>query len=426
METIDPDNKTNTILKYVKQKWLIITSGCLGIVIVFVVVIFIVKNNSTTQESDAPVQDTVTTESEAIQKGKNLSHNNCSGEGPVTLGTSPMKEEDFVFLIPYGLMIGSHVTPIDHQYFSPTDFYSPRDTYEVMAMADGKIVDIQHRLMPPSEYDLNGTDEYRIVFMHTCTFFTYYDLVTSLAPDILEEFNRSKNNNYATLDFEVQEGEVIGWIGGQTLDFAVWDTEITLEGFVVPEHYESEAWKIHTADPYNYYSDELKELLTEKNLRTTEPIAGKIDYDIDGKLIGNWFEEGTGGYAGNGENYWDTHLSIVPEHIDPTATMISIGDFDGEAKQFIISRDSQDPSTVSTDSGLVMYDLYDLEYLKSDGSSWDRFTLVKNVRTEPTQQNNGCILFQLIEDRRLKVETFPDIVCSESFQFTSNSIIFER
>ena len=261
--------------------------------------------------------------------------------------------------------------------------------------------------------------------MHTCTFFTYYDLVTGLESDIREEFDKKKNNNYATLDIEVKEGELIGWIGGQTLDFAVWDTETTLD-FIVPEHYESEAWKIHTADPYNYYSGELKELLTEKNLRTAEPIAGKIDYDIDGKLIGNWFEQGTGGYAGNGENYWETHLSIVPEHIDPTATIISIGNFNGRAEQFIISREAPDPSEVSSETGLVMYNLYDMEYLKSDGSSWDRMTLTKNIKAEPTQQINGCILFQLIEDRKLKVDMFPNIICSDTLEFSTNSIIYER
>ena len=34
---------------------------------------------------------------------------------------------------------------IDHQYFSPTIFNSPRDTYDVMAPADGRIVDIGPR-----------------------------------------------------------------------------------------------------------------------------------------------------------------------------------------------------------------------------------------------------------------------------------------
>jgi hypothetical protein len=92
-----------------------------------------------------------------------------------------MNEEDFAFIIPYGLMIGNHVTPIDHQYFSPTVFNSPRDAYDVYAMADGKIVNIQKRMTERGE-------EYRLVFMHTCTFFTYFDLVTSLTTQIQEEF----------------------------------------------------------------------------------------------------------------------------------------------------------------------------------------------------------------------------------------------
>ncbi|MCH8908147.1 MAG: hypothetical protein IH840_13745 [Candidatus Heimdallarchaeota archaeon] len=32
--------------------------------------------------------------------------------------------------------------------------------------------------------------------------------------------------------------------------------------------------------------------MLEKNPRTVEPFGGKIDYDIDGRLIGNWYLQG--------------------------------------------------------------------------------------------------------------------------------------
>ena len=62
---------------------------------------------------------------------------------------------------------------------------------------------------------------------------------------------------------------------------------------MIPEHYAGEIWKIHTADPLNYYTTELKGKRFQ-NTFEQQPISGKIDYDIDGKLVGNWFQEGTG------------------------------------------------------------------------------------------------------------------------------------
>ncbi|MFC1944114.1 hypothetical protein ACFLX5_01230 [Chloroflexota bacterium] len=35
-----------------------------------------------------------------------------------------------------------------------------------------------------------------------------------------------------------------------------------------------------------------------KNIRQVEPPGGKIDHDVYGRLIGNWFVKGTNGYQG--------------------------------------------------------------------------------------------------------------------------------
>ena len=81
----------------------------------------------------------------------------------------------------------------------------------------------------------------------------------------------------------------------------------------MPEHYEAEAWKIHTDDMFAYFVEPIKSQLMAKNIRQKEPRAGKIDYDVDGKLVGNWFVENSGGYKGGGfgERYWSTHLAFV-------------------------------------------------------------------------------------------------------------------
>src|SRR3989304_6603375 len=269
----------------------------LGIIFLLLVVaagFLLLKTLGNEGKLSGPVEKAVTggNLSEAEKAGRELSNGQCQGKEKGKLGTSPMKSEDFSMVLPYGLMIGGHVTPIDHQYFSPTVFNSPRDKYEVRAMADSNIVDIQPRVKP------EGT-EYRFVFTISCTLFYYYDLVTSLAPDVKKIYDESSSGQIKkSLNMAVKEGQLIGRIGGQALSFALWGTAKPLKGFAIPEHYKGESWKIYTADPLDYYTDRLKKLILSKYVRTASPVSGKIDYDIDGRLIGNWFREGSGGYNG--------------------------------------------------------------------------------------------------------------------------------
>lgn len=358
--------------------------------------------------------------------GRKLNYGNCDGIGPVELTHSPMDLEDFTHIIPYGMTIGSHVTPIDHQYFSPASYDSPVDAYEVYALADGKIVEIGTRDNTDNEGKVLGK-EYRIVFAHTCTFHTYFDLVTQLAQEIEVEFIKNERNGYAgNLNIEVEAGQLIGRIGGQTLDFAVWDTEKPLTGFVQPESYEMETWKIYTADPYEYYMKELKEILTEKNVRTAEPIAGKIDHDIDGRLIGNWFEEGTNGYAGTNQSaYYSGHLSIAPDHIDPTHFIVSMGNYDGQPGQFATKTNEPNPAEVSVETGMVKYILTDYGYVDADGNNLGRSPMVQGGIIAPFA-TRGVVLVQMLENRKIMFEAFPDASETEELIFTEEARIYIR
>jgi len=360
--------------------------------------------------------------------GRDLAFGKCDGEGvPYKLSVSPMKPEDFSMIIPYGLMVGNHVTPIDHQYFSPKDYKSARDSYEVRAMADSRLVAIQPRT------DSRGT-EYRMVFSVTCTFFYYYDLVTSLAPDIKLEYDKSGRGR--DVDINVKAGQVIGRIGGQTLDFAVWDTTKKLTDFIVPEHYDEESWKIYTQDPLDYYTDELKTFALSRYLRNVPPVSGKIDYDIDGRLIGNWFLEDTDGYRGikavDMENYSKTHLAFAPNHLDPSRFMISLGEsFDGRFGQYIDFDNSPDPKNISVQSGMTKFDLAQFAYFKTDGTRWDYNSLASSLRVEPFPWREqlspvvGCALVEMVEDRKIKFEVFKDS-CSPESSFDSRVKIYTR
>lgn len=372
-------------------------------------------SNSSTSSAEGGKSST---ESKAVAAGKSLSSGKCSGTGDASFTSLPMKAEDFGILIPYGLVVGGHVTPIDHQYFTPKDQNSKRDAYPVYAMADATITDIQPRTN-------SGGTEYRIVFAHSCTFLYYYDLVTNLTGKVKDAYAKSGESQ----NLAVKAGEQIGMIGGQTLDFAVWRTTDTLKGFITPSNYDAEGWKIYTSDPTPYYTPELKTIIENRNPRTTAPLQGKIDYDIDGKLIGNWFEKGTGGYhsqSNNKQNYWAGHLSIAPDLYDPTHFTISLGDYNGEAKQFEDQDNSPDPATISIDTGVVKYDLTSWNYYTSSGAVWRADRVEKGITAKSSGSVVGCLLVQLTDTRVLKSESFPNKNCSSVSSFDSGVKFYER
>lgn len=130
-------------MKALPSKKLILLSGILILILAFIIsALFLSHKKESPEVNDQTDSSAQSTQSDAETAGREFSHDNCTDTGPTTLTHMPMNEEDFAFIIPYGLVVGAHVTPIDHQYFSPAVFDSPRDTYEVYAMADGRIIEI--------------------------------------------------------------------------------------------------------------------------------------------------------------------------------------------------------------------------------------------------------------------------------------------
>ncbi len=365
----------------------------------------------------------------AEKAGSDLAGSHCTGSGSVSLSVSPMRAEDISSIIPYGWMVNQHVTPIDHQYFAPINWNSPRDSYEVRAPADGHITLIQHRTSDYSNFTHGQvTDEYRVVIDYTCTFLSYFDLITSLSPEIQTQVGTEQNAN---VNIPVKAGQVIGRIGGQTLDFAVWDTTKTLSGFLVPDHYKGEPWKIHTSDPLDYATGELKAFMLSHNPRKAEPISGKIDYDIDGTLSGNWFLKGQGGYTGNDQNShdgWKGQFAFAPNNYDPTLWEISSGAWGENGTQFAIKASSPKPDRIGVVNGLVKYDLFQVQLL-ADGKLLNderSITGKQTITAQAGEQSMGCMLVQLTLPREMKAEGFPGQSCVTLNGFTEKAKVYER
>ena len=392
--------------------------------------------HSTTNQEDLPICKTVTARNcrfvDGVTENPNVRSNlrnpfesetRCHGNGTVTL-VSPMNINDIDLVIPMGAMVGGHVTPIDHMYLSPVVFHSEPDTYDVYADADGVITDIA---VEPNHVE-NKYKKIRFTIMHTCDFYSIYNLLTSLSPELNAVTGEMSYGDRWSGLIVVKKGQLLGKIGGQTLDLSVNYNKVQLPGFIVPEHYNGEFWKIHTVDPFDYFEEPSKSQLLTKNIRMAEPRGGKIDYDIDGRLVGNWFEENTGGYNNGGVNleYWKTHLSFAYNHLDPTRIMISMGNYGGTTKQAAVKGNFPDPKDISESTGLVKYELVTVNYVLDNGQLWDHMSVAKRIILQERDMVEGTVLVQMISPRTIKFESFPNKTISQIEGFSANARVYER
>ena len=313
-------------------------------------------------------------------------------------------------------MIDSHVTPIDHHYFQ--NFDNEGVDIEIYSPGDGYITDIGH--MPGAK----PGEDYRIVIEHTCTVSSIYIHVGILA-EKFKPYIASKE--YFGGRIPVKAGELIGYFE-KNVDYNLVDEEIILTGFVSPESYVGEPWKIHVPNTYDYFNEPVRSKLVTVSLRTAEPLSGKIDYDIDGKLAGNWFLECTGGYSGTSwDRYWLRHIAIAYDAYDPQRIVFSIGNYNGEnSMQFAVKGNSPDPATIGIENGLIKYELVEYDWFIQNIEPWDRTSVAKGLTTKSNDIVRGVVIAQMIGPRKLKFEAFPGKTASEVSGFTSAAKIYER
>ncbi|MBI4438494.1 hypothetical protein HY640_01015 [Candidatus Woesearchaeota archaeon] len=348
----------------------------------------------------------------------------CTGE-TVEFTNAPISLSHIRYIVPMGQMSGSHVTPTDHGYIinsddrnvPPVDLFSP---------ADGYILEIGAFDRP---------NDYRMVIWHSCTVATIYIHISELAPEILAATgNIAPGQNWAgdqgpdgqrILPIPVKAGQAIGKIRGG-VDFSVHDTNLNLTGFVTPSLYNGEPWKIHTADLFEYFAEPLQSELKKKSQRATPPVGGKIDYDTDGRLIGNWFIEGTD-YKGNGPEctYYECHLSFAYDNVNPEFVRVAIpntGIKHEDCRQCLgaygIRRNSPDPGEVSIQTGPVKYELVEFQRLSGPDSRPEAKNIDDNIL--------GVLLVQMTEERRIKAEFFLGKKAAEVTRFTEHAKTYHR
>jgi hypothetical protein len=365
----------------------------------------------------------------------------CRGKGPGTITASPIALDDLAYIQPMGLMIGGHVTPIDHGYFYIKGaMANPPQQAAVYAPIDGTISSVTRTVRngdPAAKSDQTAVatyDDYAVTIEATCTFRVRFSNMVRMAGTLGDDVGQLGANQTKTPDHAVKAGDLIGYTGLPTangIDVWVENDETTLTGFVNPAQYTAaEAWKTHMVDLFDYTKEPLKSQLLALDERDATPRWGKIDYDVAGKLVGNWFRVGSGGYAGlqrSGEGYWDGHVAVVYDGNDPAQIEVSFGNFQGRAEQFAVVGNSPDPANVDQASGVIKYELSRIErYSPDTGQPWDGRSYLPHVRTRAGRDVQATVLFQLVDNHRLMMEIFPGKRAAEVNGFDSTALTYER
>lgn len=348
----------------------------------------------------------------------------CTDKPSVQFGSPPVPFADILNIAPYGLMVGAHVIPSDHQgyRFGPQSA-TPR--YSVLSVDDGEIVSITVRSVSVDS-GKPSSPQYHVTVRHSCSIITKYDLIDQLDPAI----EALQGDLLKGKPIPVKEGQVIGKAGAssQGVDLWVADLRTLAPGYVVPQHYEGEAWRLYAIEPFTLFREPLRSQLREKSILRVEPRGGRADTDIDGRLVGGWFVENTNGYPGLSQTaFFRTHLAITHHAYDPTAVIISMGNYNGKTAQYAVKGNSPDPSQVTLATGLVQYELVNWMYVDTvTGKQWDYKAPIDTFRVTTIGDVLGTVLVQLTSNRKLKFEAFPGKRANEVQGFTSAAVTYER
>ena len=337
-------------------------------------------------------------------------------------------------------IVSGHITPGDHIGIQYPQSGGP---YKLYAMSDGYIVRMERQPSSTLFGLSKDIENLHVYFEYSCNLFGSYVHVTKLTDELvnsnqkLKEFytkERPTNTESLYERIHIKAGQQIGEVEGfGLLGILTVDTNVELTGYVTPELYKGEPWKTHAVAPFDYFVEPIKSKLLTKNARKKEPVAGKIDFDIPGKLVGNWFLEGTD-YSGDQKGrgycgdhlcpYWDTHLAFVYDFVDPDQVRVSIGYDTGIIERGPFgTKEGPDPKDVSASTDLVKYELVQLEDI---GHEYNIVSQGKAIYTRNSDKVVGTMLVQMVEDNKIKVEVFPGKTSSQVSGFTEKASIYER
>src|SRR5258708_39222958 len=158
-----------------------------------------------------------------------------------------------------GLMIGGHVTPIDHGYFYVKGAVAnPPVQAAVYSPLDGNISSVTRTVRngdPAASSTASAAyDDYAITIEATCTFRSRFSNLARVAGALGARVGQLAANQNAQPNYSVRAGELIGYTRlptGYGIDTWVENDDLNLTGVTDPaQDTAAESWNTQVPDPF--------------------------------------------------------------------------------------------------------------------------------------------------------------------------------
>ena len=325
-----------------------------------------------------------------------------SKSAPVTFTCIPLESNAYSEIIPLG-----NLNPPGHTF--PSEFINfvlinetGSEIYDVRAPAAGVITGIKYNPYTVGNVEY---DDYDVRITHTNTFESIFYHLSDLNESILDKAGDLMPNSqeWVPVSLPVEAGEVFGKAKVRPGEYTLAWLVVNWEGppkFIHPETYPPRT--AYAVCPLDYLTDSLKNEAFQKVKRTDEPRGGKIDFDMLGRLSGNWFLEGGEPCVWN----YNNHLAIVYHWINASQIVVSIGGTVlSPLPVGVFNATGPDPMNVSAENGTVTYLLVG-DY--PDEINGTKYTLIARV----------------VGDEKIRVEAFEGH--QEGKNFTENAKFYTR
>lgn len=294
--------------------------------------------------------------------------------GSLVFRASPVDPAVLDFILPLGnLNPPGHTLPTDHIYFY-VGFTRPENRgVTVSAPGDGMV----QRILRSGAPDVK-------LFVRVNSAFTYYVDHVVLDADIREGTPLTAGQRLGT-----------SGLGSFGVDLGVMNFSRTLQ-FITPARYPGDT--LNADAPLKYYEEPLRSQLYAAVRRDGPDKDGRIDFDIAGRLSGNWFHESLSIAESALATGWPRHLAFVYDNVQPAEPRVSIGGRLTLIGVFGVNPSDPPFESVRPESGLVTYALRRGGQLGA-----------------PLGAPVGTLLVQMLDASRIRVEAVPSVVPPTAF-----------
>lgn len=316
-----------------------------------------------------------------------LALNGASLGAPVfefAFSVSPLDLDQIREIIPLGNLnpAGGHVFPTDHIYFD----YGHKPGLAVLAPAAGTVRAIRDQLRGDLKIEIQ-------VDANLAFYLAHLELESGVV-----------------VGSKLTAGQKLGRTSGKSmLDLGASDVRIHLAGLANPSRYPPST--IQCISPLALFAEPLRTLLYAKVTRKGEDKDGRIDLDIPGRLVGNWFQESLPAKdSSRGDQaFWAKQLSFAYDVHEPKDVRVSIGGTIAPAGLYAVDSGALDPAQVRVETGFVKYRLVRIGARGSDLLNLD----------------SGLLLVRLLDEHKLKVEYFAGSL-DDVKDFDQQASVYER